>query len=733
MNTKSDREAEERFLAGLEAEPMPVDPMIGLLRDLAGAGEIERVEGWAELMADALAGRRDRAGLCRLLAVRRTWYPDPAGFRDLCRRTLLQAGGDRLGRALVESAGFDSDLPVEECLRRYGVLLALQPGVPCLDGTWGFGVVQAADALYGRFTIDFENRPAHQMAFAYAAQTLAVPGDDHLMVRKHRDPAGVAALADENPAELIRVALRSYGPMSAAELKNRLVDALVPESGWKAFWDAARPALKADPLVEVPARRSEPLRLRASAREFGDAWLAGLRGERDPEQILAGIEEWEAECGAAGLGDEWKEALGERLAFVAWAAGDRRPELAARAVLAAARLGCPAQAIDVPALTRRLLEPEALLAAASGLRARELPRFLAHLVEIEGEPALRTFLDLLPGMPFNVLSEAIELLTAAGREQDCAARLRALAASHEEGLQILYWLCRRTDRTADWTILPFAELFGRVLDALGRSRDTVPLRMRNQFLALLQNGEWLKDLLGRLDGDQRAALLRRVRAARGWDVRDQRAVMGGMIRLDPDLERVAAAEPEAGASAPAAKAARVTSWRSYRERQEQLRKLVEQDIPRNSREIGRARSYGDLSENFEYQAAKDQQKLLGRRKAELEQALREVRGTDFPGACDGTVAAGVRVRIERPGGQQVAYCVLGEWDSDAALGIIPNRSAVAERLAGARAGDEVVLPGPAGDERCRVVEVTGLPAAVRAWVTGRAAEGMERTSPRGEG
>jgi transcription elongation GreA/GreB family factor len=171
---------------------------------------------------------------------------------------------------------------------------------------------------------------------------------------------------------------------------------------------------------------------------------------------------------------------------------------------------------------------------------------------------------------------------------------------------------------------------------------------------------------------------------------------------------------------------RLTSRRSFRERQAQLKKLVEVDIPENSREIGVAISYGDLRENFEYQAAKDKQGLLMRRKSELEQDLVAVQAADFkntPSDCAGMATC---IWIAGVAGEEQRLCILGEWDCDEALGIVGAGSGVAELLFGKRAGDAFELPEsieigarriPAGP--CRITRVTPLDEDIRAWMEGK--------------
>ena len=89
----------------------------------------------------------------------------------------------------------------------------------------------------------------------------------------------------------------------------------------------------------------------------------------------------------------------------------------------------------------------------------------------------------------------------------------------------------------------------------------------------------------------------------------------------------------------------VVSWESLERRNNEYRELVDKKIPANSQEIAIARSYGDLRENHEYKAAKEMQKLLMRRKGELEAQLVRARGTDFANAKTDVVSIGTIVNV----------------------------------------------------------------------------------------
>src|SRR5438034_254364 len=100
-----------------------------------------------------------------------------------------------------------------------------------------------------------------------------------------------------------------------------------------------------------------------------------------------------------------------------------------------------------------------------------------------------------------------------------------------------------------------------------------------------------------------------------------------------------------GAQSQGETAALIVSWSSLEKRKIEYEELIKTKIPENSREIALARSYGDLSENFEFKAAKQMQSVLMRRKSELEQMLHNARGTSFENVDTSRVSIGDRKSV----------------------------------------------------------------------------------------
>ena len=114
--------------------------------------------------------------------------------------------------------------------------------------------------------------------------------------------------------------------------------------------------------------------------------------------------------------------------------------------------------------------------------------------------------------------------------------------------------------------------------------------------------------------------------------------------------------------------------------------------------IKTAREFGDLSENFEYHAAKNEQGLLERRITLLRDRLARAEVVDEDQASAGTVDVGSRVEIEDEQGERM------EVEISSVGGVSPD-SPVGRALLGARVGDEVEIVAPSGKWRARVLSV----------------------------
>lgn len=723
---KSESQLEAWFLESLAATPLPVDHMLAVLAQIGAAGKTDTADSWAELLQEALKKKGDGVSLFRLMKTVSLWRAKDPSFRKTCKDALASVFKDRLGTGFIAASGFAQNLPVDECIRRFGALLELKPGRFCYDKTWGFGVVQRTDDFYQKVTIDFDKKKAHQMSFAYAGEALDLIDKGHIRAVKHAEPERLADLLQNNQAEVVKMTIRSYGPASAPRLKELLVPDMLREADWKNFWDGARKVLKDDPLVDMAAKRNDPIRLREKHRAYDSEWFAEFKGERDVDTVLVRVAELEAAVDdPVETGRQWMEPLADRFAFVVKGCRGNRPELIVRTVMAARRFGLDrveSGGIDGASITQALFDQDQFLACLSKVPARELGAFIAHMAQHDMKLTGDVMIALIHRMAFNILSECMNYLFKAGRENDCAEVFRVRLMARKAGPSMLLWICRNMEQTAGWGLVNASEQLAQVLDDLKETKAGDDLRSQNQLKILLAQKDWLEIVLGKMNADQRSDFVIRLNSSRALDDVTKRSLLALMIIIYPELTKVLTGKAGDGDEA-ASQRGKFTSWRSYNERQEQYKTLIEKRIPENSRDISVARSYGDLRENHEYKTAKEMQGIFLKKQGELEQDLQTVKGTDFAGMTFDKAGQGTSVTLKRPDGKIQEYVVLGEWDRDEKLGIISCGSRLAQLVEGLRAGDEVMLPAhtsEAGDEKCIIVKVGGLSDEVKRWITGTA-------------
>ncbi len=140
---------------------------------------------------------------------------------------------------------------------------------------------------------------------------------------------------------------------------------------------------------------------------------------------------------------------------------------------------------------------------------------------------------------------------------------------------------------------------------------------------------------------------------------------------------------------------------------EELRRLKSEDRPAIIRAIAEARSHGDLSENAEYHAAREQQGFIEGRIKEIEQRLANALVIDPASLADtGKVVFGATVELAPvDGGPQVRYQIVGDDEADIRQGRVSINSPIARALIGRAPGDEVEVAAPGGARSFEVLAV----------------------------
>ncbi len=620
------------------------------------------------------------------------------------KETLKSATSDRLILSFVDGALF-GEIPLDKALVALEKLLSFKLGSLVLSKAWGLGTVKKLDYFYKRITVDFTTKRGHQFTYSAAVDMLESPPEGHILVLRQADPAHFEDVLKNHPGEFVKLVLKSYGDMPILKLEDIcLQNNFVKSANWKAFWDAARTELRKDALVEIPAKRTDPIRLKASAEDYGDGWLTAFSHETDPKLILSSVREYVQQGRFKTADEETKAKFKERLSFAVTAARKVDDALYARLACEVVSLGFSTPSAQE--MRDYLWERKRFVAAAAQLPSREIGaflRFMAHDAQAKAK-----LYAALGDFCFSAVSEIAENF---GSENECREAFASFMKQPKAPATLTTLIVGKYEFFEQWEQLPSLITILTHAIALGEGRQSgETLKMQNIVRRLFANTDWLKKVFERLNEGDRALFFERFQASIAWEASTHHAIVVRMMKIDPALEsRFVKVEKKK-------EYARITSPRSFALKKKEYLKLINEDMPANVKRIEFAKSYGDLSENAEYQYAKDEQRALMQKQSLMQADLEAVKPGEFADATLDEVMPGVTVVVETKDGEKV-WSILGEWDNDLEMGIISSKTRVAMNLMGKKVGDSFELPDvDGGVSFASVKEIKALSDDIIQWM-----------------
>ncbi len=151
----------------------------------------------------------------------------------------------------------------------------------------------------------------------------------------------------------------------------------------------------------------------------------------------------------------------------------------------------------------------------------------------------------------------------------------------------------------------------------------------------------------------------------------------------------------------------VVTEEGLKQLKDRLEYLIKEKRPEVIQKIGVARSYGDLSENGEYQAAREEQANIESEIMEIEEKLRHIKIINDKDIDTSVVSLGCTVKIHDLKFDEImTYKIVGSTESDPVNGLLSNESPAGKALIGARVGDTVTYKSVnMGDIQLKVLEI----------------------------
>jgi transcription elongation factor GreA-like protein len=178
-------------------------------------------------------------------------------------------------------------------------LSQLAPGNFCVHKSFGAGKVIDWDLPGKKVIIDFEKSAGQAMELQFAFQKTEWIAAEDFRAKKIEQIEELRALVKSDPLALIVHLLQSHGgSMTGDALEKELSGAVIPEVGFKKWWDVTKKALRESRLASVPQKRTEAIVLRVGDRSPADALVADFEAARDIKGMIRALEAIAADIGA---------------------------------------------------------------------------------------------------------------------------------------------------------------------------------------------------------------------------------------------------------------------------------------------------------------------------------------------------------------------------------------------------------------------------------------------------
>ena len=671
LASKNFQEVESEWLLAADQSPEEIDGFVRAAETLDRLGQGDKARSLLELLDEQLQEKQlFDLRLDLLRGAGKRWVKAGTMFETVLG-TIDQLYSDRKEQLeiLLPAVGLDGERDetpkLWDKVERLRSLLIFETGTVVAMKGKGVGVVTDVNLALQSLKIDFERQKGVSVGFRATSKMLDVLPDGHVLKRKHEDAESLKGL---KPSLLLREVLQSYDrPLTGADVKE-VVAGVVPTAKWTSWWTSARK----HPQVLASGKGKQTYTWAATGEDAADAiWdafeAADLTGRLDHLRRAANQDPELLQRMVGLLSDEGRHMLSPvspqlPIGLVVWAVSEKYltegSDFDPRSAIA--------EVVDLqPVLTKT-----------------EAPRARDRVYEIIREVRTDWLEIFSQRFPHETDARCLKLLSTHIFEHSDEAREAAIdrvLAQPSKTPAAFSWLAdQASDDEAIRDYRPL-RLLKQLLVALG---DEAFSEFRSKLSPLAESGGTVPKILSLLDIKDMREAKSAIERARGLEDYQREPLLTTVHLRFPSLEVV---EDEPLYALPD----------TYDRKREELRAMLEEEIPVNRKAIETAREMGDLRENFEYKAARQRHEYLASRASELSGQLDRTVVLHIDQVNLDQVRVGTVIELKSLNNQTRSITMLGPWESDPENGVISHESELAVRLIGKQIGDPFELQGVA--------------------------------------
>ncbi|MBC8260321.1 MAG: transcription elongation factor GreA [Planctomycetia bacterium] len=635
------------------------------------------------------------------------------------RNLLLDSYKDNFGHI----DGFDT------CVKNSGLMEGTRPGdvIPLFKrmvhyqpgsfvkhrSGWGVGEVKSLDTKTETAIVDFQKKEGHSMKLEALPQICTPLDHDHFLVVSWRRPEDLKELAEKEPVELIKLALRtSSKPLPLPRVKDLIAGTAIPTSSWSKWWTKTRNALKKEPLIGQTGGKNNELYLLDTPEALNTSLTRKFKG-LSPSELLQSIRESLVEVGPDQI-SVLEEGFTRLRRDVDRGDLPRSERVSALLLLREhASNGQEEMAIGALAMKEKRLSN--LLNNIT--REDEINETLEILIRLNPEEFTNNDSELFLESDDVLRELLITKFKAEGTMNQMHDNCMDSLQQPSKSPLLFLFLARRAaaGNTADFPMLEgisTSDLVRQCLSLLDRLALTLntttddpglqrTVKRFRQHLTAKPFNLLNKTLDSSKSNDARALydLIISLRTISDANIEKLKAVI---LRKFPKVlsgQKVVKVEVSSRDTI-------YSTTYGMDKVQKELTEIRNEKLPAIFKAIGDAAALGDLSENAEFTSAIEERENLNRKVLELQSELDRAQIIDPTKATTDQVSLGSCVKIFNVGtDSEVTYSILGPWDGGPDDGVISYLSPLGKALLQKRAGEEFEVELPTGTQSFKILEI----------------------------
>jgi transcription elongation factor GreA len=581
---------------------------------------------------------------------------------------------------------------VHEAIQDFEKHISFDKGNFVFHRTWGVGRIAGVQG--DEIVIDFAKKRNHSMSLKMAVDALQTLSKSHIWVLKATWKK--EKLHEKVKNEFIwalKTVIRSFNnSCDIKRIKSELVPAVLSAGEWTAWSNKARESLKEDPSFGVSPEDIDLFTVRDRPISMEEKLFSEFKAERNffnkAHIIRSYLSQKDPELDSEYFTEMFTYFTGYLKSY-----NQVNEQVVASHLLVKELIGrFPHLGAGIKMDFLELFEViEDPIDLSLNLKDTKLIEAFLHQIKLFVPGWEEIFIKFFPRNP---LHSIVDSLKKEGAENKLTALCAACFENFRDNREAVVWLFKYMSREAwyEATAIPYEKQLITLIHILNSSyrdienrRDTVESRKLNkQVYTILFKEEILNEFIDKADEDTIIRIYSFINDVKDLDPEDKLTLMKRIRRRFPDFKFFGEEEKKT-----VTLLGLMVTQPKYIEKQKQLAKIINEDLPVNSKELEFAKSLGDLRENAEYKAALEKQTLLNSTLAKLNEEIERAQLFDPAQVNTNRVSFGTKVVLQnKNSGKKEEYTILGPWESDPENGVISYLSPFGGSILNKTAGEQ---------------------------------------------